>query len=69
MNDLPSDPINAAWLVRAFDIMPMGRLPVLSQVGGAACHGNQRWIPTGNLSRGYEASARSGGTSAISPAP
>ena len=34
MNDLPSDPIGAAWLVRAFDIVPMGRPPVLSQVGG-----------------------------------
>jgi hypothetical protein len=34
MNDLPADPIGAAWLARAFEIRPMARLPVLSQVGG-----------------------------------
>lgn len=32
-NTLPSDPIGAAWLAREFDILPMGRFPVLSQVG------------------------------------
>lgn len=34
MNDLPPDPIGAAWLARAYAVLPMGRLPVLSQVGG-----------------------------------
>lgn len=34
MNDLPADPIGAAWLARTFEVAPIGRLPVLSQVGG-----------------------------------
>lgn len=34
MNDLPADPIGAAWLARTYGVEPMGRLPVLSQVGG-----------------------------------
>lgn len=34
MNDLPADPIGAAWLVRAYGVVPLGRLPVMSQVGG-----------------------------------
>ncbi|WP_295537788.1 Fic family protein [uncultured Pseudacidovorax sp.] len=32
--DLPTDPIGAAWLARAFDVAPLGRLPVLSRIGG-----------------------------------
>lgn len=34
MSDLPDDPIGAAWLARAHGISPMGRLPVLSRIGG-----------------------------------
>ncbi len=34
MNDFPADPIGAAWLARTYGVEPMGRLPVLSQVGG-----------------------------------
>lgn len=34
MSDLPADPIGAAWLARTYGVEPMGRLPVLSQVGG-----------------------------------
>lgn len=34
MIDLPADPIGAAWLVKTYGLAPMGRLPVLSQVGG-----------------------------------
>lgn len=34
MTDLPSDPIGAAWLARAYGVMPMSPLPVLSQMGG-----------------------------------
>jgi hypothetical protein len=34
MSDLPADPIGAAWLARAYGIGLVGRLPVLSQVGG-----------------------------------
>lgn len=34
MDDLPADPIGAAWLARAFAVEPMVRLPVLSRVGG-----------------------------------
>lgn len=34
MTDLPADPIGAAWLARTYGVVPMGRLPVLSQVGG-----------------------------------
>ena len=33
-NTLPDDPIGAAWLSKAFDVLPMGRFPVLSQIGG-----------------------------------
>ncbi|HYQ25281.1 Fic family protein [Stenotrophomonas sp.] len=33
MNDVPADPIGAAWLARAHGVMPCGRLPVVSQVG------------------------------------
>lgn len=34
MTHLPADPIGAAWLARAYEVAPIGRLPVLSQVGG-----------------------------------
>lgn len=34
MNDLPADPIGAAWLAQAYRVVTMGKLPVLSQVGG-----------------------------------
>lgn len=34
MADLPADPIGAAWLARVYGVMSLGRLPVLSQVGG-----------------------------------
>jgi len=34
MNDLPSDPIGAAWLALTYQIMLIGRLPIRSQVGG-----------------------------------
>ena len=34
MNPLPKDPLGAAWLARAHGVMPLGRLPVLSQAGG-----------------------------------
>lgn len=33
-NEFPADPIGAAWLATTFDVTPMARLPVLSQVGG-----------------------------------
>lgn len=31
---LPADPIGGAWLAREFSVLPMGRFPVMSQVGG-----------------------------------
>lgn len=34
MSDLPADPIGAAWLARAHDVLPLGGLPVISQIGG-----------------------------------
>ncbi len=34
MTELPADPIGAAWLARAYDVMPLGALAVVSQVGG-----------------------------------
>lgn len=34
VNEFPADPIGAAWLALTFDVIPMARLPVLSQVGG-----------------------------------
>lgn len=34
LNSLPDDPIGAAWLAKKFDVLPMGRFPVLSQIGG-----------------------------------
>ncbi len=34
MIDTPVDPIGAAWLAREFDVSLVGRLPVVSQVGG-----------------------------------
>lgn len=35
MNELPADPVGAAWLTRAYDgVLPLGRLPVMSQIGG-----------------------------------
>ncbi|MBM0107133.1 Fic family protein [Steroidobacter sp. S1-65] len=34
MNDLPADSIGAAWLARAYNVLPLGQLPVLSQIGG-----------------------------------
>ena len=33
MSEFPVDPIGAAWLATTFDVRPMARLPVLSQVG------------------------------------
>ncbi len=33
-DDLPNDPIGAAWLARQHDVLPLSRLHVLSQVGG-----------------------------------
>lgn len=33
MDDLPADPIGAAWLAKTHAVRTMGRLPVLSQVG------------------------------------
>lgn len=34
MTDLPTDPIGAAWLAGRYGTMALGRLPVMSQVGG-----------------------------------
>ncbi len=34
MNTLPADPIGAAWLAKTYQIIPVGRLPVQSQIGG-----------------------------------
>lgn len=34
MNAIPADPIGAAWLARAFNVHPISRPPVLSQIGG-----------------------------------
>lgn len=34
MTDLPTDPIGAGWLCQAYGVLPLGRLPVMSQVGG-----------------------------------
>src|SRR5690606_12966663 len=34
MNDLPEDPIGAAWLARTYELLPTGRLPVQSRIGG-----------------------------------
>ena len=34
MFDLPADPLGAAWLAQNFGVLPLGRLPVLSQTGG-----------------------------------
>lgn len=34
MNALPADPIGAAWLAREYDVLLIGRLPVLSRAGG-----------------------------------
>jgi len=34
MNELPVDPIGAAWLARFFDIQPLTRLRVMSRIGG-----------------------------------
>ena len=33
MSEFPVDAIGAAWLATTFDVRPMARLPVLSQVG------------------------------------
>jgi hypothetical protein len=33
VDELPDDPIGAGWLARHFDILPLGRFPVLSQIG------------------------------------
>ena len=33
MSEFPVDPIGAAWLATTFDVLPIARLPVLSQVG------------------------------------
>ncbi|KAF1024322.1 MAG: hypothetical protein GAK37_03148 [Pseudomonas sp.] len=34
MNELPTDPIGAAWLAQNYGTLPLGKLPVWSQVGG-----------------------------------
>ena len=34
MADLPTDPIGAAWLARTYEVVPLGRLAVMSQMGG-----------------------------------
>ena len=34
MHPLPTDPLGAAWLARTYGVMPLGRLPVISQAGG-----------------------------------
>lgn len=34
MNELPADPIGVAWLVKTYQSIPVGRLPVQSQIGG-----------------------------------
>ncbi|WP_308217608.1 hypothetical protein [Paenalcaligenes niemegkensis] len=34
MTDLPNDPIGAAWLAQAYELFPIGRMPVHSQIGG-----------------------------------
>lgn len=34
MTDLPAEPLGAAWLAHTYGVMPLGRLPVISQVGG-----------------------------------
>lgn len=33
-DEFPADPIGSAWLATTFDVTPMARLPVLSQIGG-----------------------------------
>lgn len=32
--DLPAEPLGAAWLARTYGVLPLGRLPVISQLGG-----------------------------------
>jgi len=34
MTDLPKEPLGAAWLARSYGVVPLGRLPVVSQLGG-----------------------------------
>lgn len=34
MNDLPNDPVGAAWLAQAYQCQPVQRLPIFSQIGG-----------------------------------
>ncbi|TKR56440.1 hypothetical protein D7I39_03580 [Allopusillimonas ginsengisoli] len=34
MIELPNDPIGAAWLAQKYQLLPIGRLPVHSQIGG-----------------------------------
>lgn len=34
MSDLPNDPIGAAWLAQTYEIRPIGRMPIRSQIGG-----------------------------------
>ncbi|MFC4276699.1 Fic family protein [Achromobacter aloeverae] len=34
MTDLPTDPVGAAWLAQAYDVLPLGQFSVLSQIGG-----------------------------------
>lgn len=34
MSDLPDDPIGAAWLTQAYELLLTGRMPVKSQIGG-----------------------------------
>src|SRR5690554_4591876 len=33
MYDLPEDPIGAAWLAQAYQLLPIGRMPVQSSIG------------------------------------
>lgn len=34
MTDLLADPVGAAWLAQAYGVLPLGQLPVMSQMGG-----------------------------------
>lgn len=33
VDELPDDPVGAAWLAHTYSVMPLGRFPVLSQIG------------------------------------
>lgn len=34
MSDLPDDPIGASWLAQTYQLLPTGRMPLQSQIGG-----------------------------------